>query len=473
MKECISNPPPVSPHAHRTMGPLALALPRASRWRTSRRAAAGLVPTLSLLAILCGGTAFAQLRGNIYGAGKHNYPIAISPPKVLSGGTAGRDSAQKFADIIARDLTLSGYFKIIDQEAFIERPESSGITTEEINFDNWSVIGAMGLVKGGITIEGDTVTIEAKLFDVYQRKQLAGKRYRGSAELVRRMAHRFADEIMQQFTGEQGPFDSKITFVSNRDGRFKEVYVMSLDGGDLQQVTKAASITVSPSWTPDARSLLYTSYKRGNPDLFLLDLLSNRETRISSRLGLNLGGRMSPDGSMIAMTLEQDGSSDIVLLDRAGELLRRATDNWAIDVSPTWSPDGKQIAFCSNRSGGPQIYIMNASGGEARRITFQGDYNTAPAWSPKGDRIAYVSRYEGGFNIFTVKTDGTEARQLTQAARNNEDPSWSPDGRYLVFSSNRSGRKKLYVTDAAGVNQVKLTRGGGDDTSPAWSRWLQ
>ena len=46
------------------------------------------------------------------------------------------------------------------------------------------------------------------------------------------MAHKFADEIMQQFTGERGPFDSRITFVSTRDSRLKDVYVMSLDEGD-------------------------------------------------------------------------------------------------------------------------------------------------------------------------------------------------------------------------------------------------
>jgi TolB protein len=431
------------------------------------------VAGLSCLSLLLPSLVFGQVRGTIFGPGSRNYPIAVSPLKSATGSAPESDLGLRFATILERDLTLSGYFKIIDRSAHIERPESSGIDTDTINFDSWSVLGALALVKGSVELDGDTVTVEARLFDVPQRRQLTGRRYRGSLELLRRMAHRFADEILLQFTGERGPFDSRIAFVSNRDGRFKEVYVMSLDGGDLQQVTKAASITVSPSWAPDARYLLYTSYKRGNPDLYLLDVLSGRETRISSRLGLNLGGRFSPDGSMIALAVDDASGSDLLLLDRAGDLIRKLTDHWAIDVSPSWSPDGKQIAFCSNRSGSPQIYVMNNDGSQVRRITFQGDYNTSPAWSPKGDRIAYVSRYEGGFNIFTIRPDGSEVRQLTQAAGNNEDPSWSPDGRYLVFSSNRSGRKKLYVMDAAGLSQVQLTQGGGDDTSPAWSRWLE
>lgn len=417
--------------------------------------------------------AAAQVRGTIFGPGSRSYPIAVSPLRNVSEGPVGHDLGVRFADILERDLVLSGYFKIIERAAHIEQPENSGTEVENINFDSWAVLGVLALVKGSFRLEGDILSVEARLFDVAQRRQLVGRRYRGSVDLLRRMAHRFADEIMLQFTGERGPFDSRIAFVSNRDGRFKEVYIMSLDGGDIQQVTKAQSITVSPSWSADSRYLLHTSYKRGNPDLYLLDIVSGREIVLSRRGGLNLGGRFSPDGSAIAMTLEEGANSEIVLLDRSGDLVKQLTEHWAIDVSPSWSPDGRQIAFCSNRSGSPQIYVMNADGTGVRRITYEGDYNTAPAWSPKGDRIAFVRRYEGGFNIFTIRPDGSDARQLTQAAGNNEDPSWSPDGRYLVFSSNRSGRKKLYVMDAAGITQVQLTRGGGDDTSPAWSRWLE
>ena len=415
----------------------------------------------------------AQVRGTIFGPGARSYPIAISPLKNLSGSSAAANFGTQFADIVSADLNLSGFFKILDRAAYIEKPETSGYTADNINFDNWSVIGALALVKGAYSVSGDNVTTEVRLFDVYQRRQLAGVRYHGSLGELRRMANKFADEIMKQFTGERGPFDTRFAFVSTRDGRFKEIYVMSPDGGDLQQVTKTQTINVSPSWSPDSHLLLYTSYKRGNPDLYAIDLVSGRDVLISSRPGLNLGGKFSPDGSKIALTIEDKGNADIAIVDRSGNLMRRVTDSWAIDVSPSWSPDGRRLAFTSNRSGGPQIYVVGVDGGEPRRVTFTGTYNTSPAWSPKGDRIAYVSRADGGFNLFTVKVDGSDTRQLTQAAGNNEDPSWAPDGRYIVFSSSRTGRKKLFVTDLTGSSQVQLTHGGGDDTSPAWSRWLE
>jgi len=415
----------------------------------------------------------AQVRGTIFGPGARSYPIAISPLRNLSEKSVAGDFGTRFADIVSTDLSLSGFFKILDRAAHIEKPETSGYTADNINFDNWSVIGALALVKGAYSVSRDNVTVEVRLFDVYQRRQLAGVRYHGSLGELRRTANKFADEIMKQFTGERGPFDTRFAFVSTRDGKFKELYVMSPDGGDLQQVTKTQTINVSPSWSPDGRLLLYTSYKRGNPDLYAIDLVSGREVLISSRPGLNLGGKFSPDGSKIALTIEDKGNTEIAIVDRSGNLLRRVTDSWAIDVSPTWSPDGRRLAFTSNRSGGPQIYIVGVDGGEPRRVTFSGTYNTSPAWSPRGDWIAYVSRADSEFNLFAVKPDGGDTRQLTQAAGNNEDPSWAPDGRYILFSSSRTGRKKLFVTDLTGSSQVQLTRGGGDDSSPAWSRWLE
>lgn len=416
-------------------------------------------------------SAAAQVRGTIFGPGNRAFPMAVSPLRAeRADDEAG---AIQFADIVARDLTVSGLVRIVPREQHIESPRDSGVTAETINFGSWSVIGAVALVKGVLERDGDNLTVEARLFDVYQRRQLAGRRYRGDAGDLRRMAHRFADEIMAQLTGERGPFDSQVAFLSTRDGRFKDVYVMSLDGGDIRRVTSNDTLNLSPAWAPDSRSLLVTSYRARNPDLFSVDVASRRWARMSGSSGPILGGRWSPDGRQIAATLEADGNSDIVILDADGGLRRRLTDHWAIDVSPSWSPDGTQIAFCSSRSGAPQIYVTKVTGGPVRRVTYEGTYNTSPSWSPKGDRIAYASRTGGRFQIFTVRTDGSEVRQVTQSPGSNEDPSWSPDGRYVVFSSTRSGRARLYVSDLTGTSQVELTEGNGDDTSPAWSRWLE
>jgi TolB protein len=412
----------------------------------------------------------AQLRGTIFGPGAKAFPVAVAE---LQSGGGNRAAAKQFADIVTSDLTMSGLMHVIPRDRYIEPIEGSGVTDSTINFADWSVLGALALVKGTLTSEGGTLVVEARLFDVSQRRQLVGRRYRGSAADVRRMAHKFADEIMEQLTHERGPFDSQVAFLSKRGGRFKDLYVVSLDGGDVRRLTSNNTLNLAPSWAANAKSLLFTSYQRGNPDLFSVDVQTKRMAKVSSLRGMNIG-RWSPDGSQLAVATEQEsGNPDIVLLGRDGAVRRRLTDHWAIDVSPSWSPDGTQLAFCSARSGAPQIYIISTDGSGLRRVTHEGSYNTSPSWSPKGDRIAYASRIGGRFQVFTVKVDGSGYQQVTSTVGTNEDPSWSPDGRYLVFSSTRGGRAALYVADAMGQNQVQLTEGNGDDTSPAWSSRLE
>lgn len=409
----------------------------------------------------------AQVRSTIVGPGATRYPIAVAPLKQITAGAGGR-----FAEVLTRDLELAGLFRVLPRDTYIDDAQTAGVTAEAINFDNWSVIGALALVKGTAEQQGNELTIEARLFDVGQRRQLAGRRFRGVAGDERRMANRFADEIIATFTGTRGPFDSQIAFLSTRGGRFKDVYVMAADGEDVRRVTDANTLNLSPSWGPDGRSLVLTSYRDGNPDLFTVGLPRGDWRRLSALRGLNLGGRWAPNGREIAVTVEFDGNPEIAVLSADGRLLRRLTDHWAVDVSAQWSPDGAQLVFCSDRSGAPQIYIMDATGGGVRRVSTLGQYNTSPAWSPTGNRIAYATRSGGRFQIVTIGTDGSDARQITTQG-SNEDPSWSPDGRYLVFSSTRRGAPRLYLSDASGANQFELTGGGGGDTSPAWSGWLE
>jgi len=124
---------------------------------------------------------------------------------------------------------------------------------------------------------------------------------------------------------------------------------------------------------PYVRSLLFTSYRTGNPSLFSIDAGGGAPRLISSQRGLNLGGRWSPAGRAIAVALENNGQTDIALLDPSGQLIRWVTKDRALDVSPSWSPDGQSIVFCSDRGGGPQIYVVSAQGGTPRRVTFEGN----------------------------------------------------------------------------------------------------
>jgi TolB protein len=413
----------------------------------------------------------AQVKGTIVGPGSERYPIAISPLKNLVQKEDGGRLSEGIADVIARDLELSGWFRVLDRSAYIEPPQKSGITPGSFDFKDWSTIGAEGLVKGGYTLAGEELSVELRLFDVFQGKQIVGKRYVGKPKDFRQIAHRFADEIVMQFTGVPGVFNTRLAYVSTAGGRFKEIYVSHLDGSEKIQVTHNRTINLFPSWSPDGRSILYTSFKERTPSLYLFDFFSGRETKLSSG-SLNLRGRWSPNGKFLALPLERQGNVEIYLLDSAGKTVRRLTQDPGIDVSPAWSPDGNSLVYVSNSSGSPQLYILDVASGKSQRLTYTGSYNTSPDWSPKGDKIAYTGRVAGRFHIFVISAQGGEPQMLTNSG-DNEDPSWSPDGRYIAFTSNRRGPYQLYMMQAGGENQQRLTGSGGDDTNPSWSPRLE
>jgi TolB protein len=421
------------------------------------------------LTVICASVAQAQVRGEIIGAGLQKYPIAISPLKNVGAAADSTRISTGIADSIVYDLDLSGWFRVLDRSAYIEDPQKSGDTLGTFDFKDWSTIGAVGLVKGRFAVQGEELTVELRLFDVAQSKELIGKRYSAKARDFRRIAHKFADEIINQFTGTPGVFNTRIAYVSTGGGRFKEIHIAHLDGTERFQVTNNRTINLFPSWTPDGKSILYTSYKDRSPALYRFELFTGKEVKWSPANGRYIGGQISPDGQFVAATLEQGGDTSLYLLDVSGRIVRRLTSDPGLEVSASWSPDGKQIVFVSDRSGSPQLYVLDVASGKSRRLTYGGSYNTAPAWSPRGDRIVYTGRVGRRFAIFTIGLDGGEARQLTSDSYDSEDPAWAPDGRFIVFSSNRSGRSQLYVMQAGGENQRRLPGSGGDDTKPSWS----
>jgi TolB protein len=431
---------------------------------------------LTLTALANVGAVHAQpIHMTISGPGTTAAPIAVSELKNLGGddqGTASHD----FVRILRHDLDLSGFFSIIPPKSYIEDPQNSGYDLGKFNFADWSPLNAEFLVKGAVTVNGGQVSLEALLFDVAQQRRMFGTRFNGGPGDVAQMARRFADSVLKAVTGIQGPFDTRIAFVSTRGGRFKEVYIASPDGGGLYRVTDNPTINLFPKFARSAASVLYLSYKTGEPALYLFDVAARTEIRIGSPHGTVIGGALTPDGSRIVAAVENTGHTNLYLLDRGGEQIRQLTEGHAINVNPAISADGRQLAFTSDRSGAPQIYVMNLGGGPARRVTYQGNYNTSPSFSPDGKWIAYQSR-TGGFNIFIIPAAGGQPAQLTHDAGSNQSPCWSPDGRYLLFSSTRSGHERLYLMQVNTQSQTgkvisALMEDEGNDSSPTWSWWL-
>ena len=393
-------------------------------------------------------------------------PIAVPFFKKISTGDDATQLSRTLSDLLADTLDFTGYFKIMNREAFLVNPQTDAGFANVI-FHDWTSIGAELLVTGGVLVKDNSLEIELRLYDTFKEKLLVGKRYMGGVSDQRRIIRRFCSDVIYSLTGDRGIFDTEIAFVSTSSGT-KEIYICEFDGYNIRRVTHTNSITLTPAWSSDGQWIAYTSYAKGKPDLYIKHLKEKRGS-VVSEMGVNITPAWRPNKLELAATLSFSGDPEIYLLTGTGKVIKRLTYNKGIDVSPAWSPDGKKMAFVSKRAGTPQIYIINLDSGQENRLTFQGRYNTQPSWSPKGDKIAYSSMEGGLNNIFVIGIDGQGPIQLTHNEGDNEAPSWSPDGNLIVFSSTREGPSKIYIMTSYGTDQRRLLDSKGQQTEPKWS----
>lgn len=419
--------------------------------------------------LLAGLEARAQVVVDIFGPAIPKFPICVFPFKAQ--GPEALNRSQEALRILTQDLKISGFFEVLDPSKVLADPFRQGFEPRDVDFEAIRLLGADIVVGGKLETEGGDLRWEARLYDQPQRRMLFGKVYRGSANDLSLMVHKFVDEIIKYYTGEPGIFQTKIAFISSRSGA-KELYVMDADGENPKQLTQDKNLVLSPKWSPDGKEIAFISYVGAGSHLFSLELHGMRRKVISARENMNGPAAWSPDGKRICTTLSIQGNPELYLLDTSGNILQRLTQYPGIDVSPTWSPDGRSVAFVSDRAGGPQIFILDVATGQVRRLTFEGRYNSEPAWSPKGDRIAFSAMINGVHKICSIRPDGRELVQLTDGPGNDNSPTWSPDGRYLAFSSTRAGGSQIFIMLFNGQNPVQITRMPGEQSLPSWSPWM-
>jgi TolB protein len=353
------------------------------------------------------------------------------------------------ADVLKNDLRLSGYFAL-------------------------APVSSAEFVQSG-TVRGDrsNLIVECVVMQQATKRVVLSKSYQGSVQDVRRVVHKLTDDIVQTITGQRGIAQTKIAFVWSRGG-VKELAVMDYDGYNARQLTYDKSISVRPRWSPDARKIVYTSYKNLFPDVLEVDLYTGQRRRLATYPGLNSGATFSPDGSSIALTLSKDGNPELYTMSAAGGDLHRLTHTRGGESSPTWSPDGQTITYVSDDSGAPQIWMMNREGGTASRLTISPSYNTEPDWShpPAGSdmkpTLALTSRVGGRFQIGLYDRSSGAVRAVVADDADNEDPSWAPDGRHLVFAKTQHWQTQLYLLDVVTGEQVQLPAVAGGASEPAW-----
>jgi TolB protein len=284
---------------------------------------------------------------------------------------------------------------------------------------------------------------------------------------LRQQAHALADDVVAALGG-QGVAQTKIAFKAETGRGKSEIFIADYDGHRPEQVTHDGSIVAAPTWIPERFALLYTSYRLGNPDIFMHELASGTRRPVSRHAGLNTAAAVSPDGQRVAMILSKDGSPNLYVSRLDGSGLTRLTENRRGDSSPCWSADGSTLCY-SSRSGGPSsLYTVPATGGSPRRLRLAGVSNaTEPDWAPDGRSIVFTTQSRGNFEVCVVPAQGGDVTRLVPG----EDPVWAPNSRTVIFARRVGhGTRVLSLLDVPTRHTKDLPRLAGSCSQPTWAR---
>lgn len=411
-------------------------------------------------------------------SGDPGTPPRYAVPDFVAANAESADIAKTISQVLWDDLAFEREFYLIPRDTYATIPPAR--TPTQIPFSAWRELGADAVVFGSVQRAGTEVRVEIRLFNIRTQQSVFSKEYTGTQTNPRLFAHMMSDEIHQQQRALRGVARTKLAFSSDRnrervggtvqDREVKEVYVSDYDGANPRRITTNRQLNLTPVWSPDARAVAYTSYRRGYPDLFVALIYEGIQQEPTKGGTQNWLPMFSPDGTRIVFTSSRDGNAELYVMNRDGSGLRRLTNHPAIDTTPTWSPTGTQIAFTSDRTGPPQIYIMGADGLNLRRLTTAESYADRPTWSPAPfNEIAFTARTGPGYDVKIYDLATGVTRQITFGEGTNESPAYSPNGRHIAFTSTRAGRGVQIFTigrDGRGVKQV--TRDGNNFT-PSWS----
>jgi eukaryotic-like serine/threonine-protein kinase len=251
-----------------------------------------------------------------------------------------------------------------------------------------------------------------------------------------------------------GGGSGQIAFVSTQTGT-PQIYIMNLDGSDLQQVSNMPDGACQPDWSPNGLHIVFISpcpaRQNDHPgaNLYVIDINGKGLVELPSLDEGALDPAWSPDGKHIAFASLQNGLAQISVINLNDYFVTRLTEksadiyhpNWS--RQPAWSPDGKQIVFTghSRLTDTLQIWVMSDLGQDQKLLIHRGPiyWDFLPNWSPDGKSILFNEtngpQALGWVMVFDYEHSQTaDAVQLRPGSYANHG-SYSPDGLWVIYES--------------------------------------
>ena len=185
--------------------------------------------------------------------------------------------SSKINDVISSNLKNTSLFKILPEESFLQ---SKNEVFLQPTFADWRLIDANFLVSGIISYADNNLSINFKLWDVYQEKLIINKSISGiNLDDWRISSHIISNLIYEGITGEKGYFDTKVVYVAEENfgskGQ-KKLAMMDYDGFNHTILTDGSNLVLTPRFSPDGKNIVFLQFKDNKASVYLMNLKNKK-----------------------------------------------------------------------------------------------------------------------------------------------------------------------------------------------------
>ncbi|MBU2515221.1 hypothetical protein KJ966_28215 [bacterium] len=204
------------------------------------------------------------------------------------------------------------------------------------------------------------------------------------------------------------------------------------------EIFTQAGIASSPIWASDGSIYMTLYVSNQNSDIVKFELEGDAEKgynlkkvrAITHMPTIETEPAISADGMQMAFVSDQTSEPQVYILDLATQKVTRVTRTGGYNVSPVWSPNGRYLAYRSIRQGISSLYRINIETKEEKRLTAEGILAEEPTWSPDGSLLAFTGRKDkqDSSKIYYMLASGGDYQRLTDTAQDvvESGPTWGP-----------------------------------------------
>ena len=247
----------------------------------------------------------------------------------------------------------------------------------------------------------------------------------------------------------------------------------SSTAGDDPISTFGLSQDRQPAYAPDGRSIVFSSNRSGNLDLWLLERNAAEPTQLTDHPAHDRDPALAPDGAHVFWTSRRSGNLEIWTMRLDGTGLRQVTQDGVDAQNPTMGKDGQWVVYASANLAKAGIWRIRPDGSDASKLVAgSGDLPlTLPEVSPTGQYALYRQddrlRRRSTIRVVDVHTTRVVPFEIV-VPYNLHEPAmnilwgrarWTPDGQAIAFiAQDADGRASVYRQQFSPDRDTSTTR---------------